>query len=74
MKRQRIGRRARILIAAILIPVFIFGAVGFYVANQAGALPWQADPTPIPVVPFENLPGSGGSDAFTAPATPEAGG
>lgn len=57
MSRQRIGRRLRLLIAAIVIPVLLFGSAAFYLANQAGALPWQADPTPIPVTPFANLAG-----------------
>jgi hypothetical protein len=70
MKPQRIGRRLRLLVAALVIPILIIGAAGFYVANQAGTLPWQAEPTPIPVTPFANLPGSGDANASTLPPTP----
>ncbi|MGH2559634.1 MAG: hypothetical protein ACRDJH_11260 [Thermomicrobiales bacterium] len=70
MNRKRIGRHLRLLVAAIVVPVLIFGIVAFYIANQAGALPWQADPTPIPVTPFANLAGPAGADA-TATVDPD---
>jgi hypothetical protein len=35
-------------------------------ANDAGMLPWQEEPTLIPVTPFADFPGFGGGE------TPEA--
>lgn len=49
---------SRWIIAAIVvsIPVVIVLGFGLYLAGQAGELPWQEDPTRIPVTPFANLP------------------
>ena len=44
---------------AILLLVFVGYAV--YLAGAAGELPWQVDPTRIPVTPFADIPG------FSAP-------
>lgn len=63
-------RRLRTILAVVvLVPLILIGAFAFYVADGAGALPWQEDPTPIPVVPFQNLGGSS-SMSPTATATP----
>jgi hypothetical protein len=48
--------------AAIILAFVIFtGSFGIYLAGEAGKLPWQVDPTRIPVTPFADIPG------FTAP-------
>ena len=51
------------LVIALLLTLVIAG-YGFMLANEAGRLPWQVDPTRIPVTPFSDFPGFGG------PATP----
>jgi hypothetical protein len=50
------------LIVAALLGVLVVGGYGMYLASEAGRLPWQVDPTRIPITPFADLPG------FTAPA------
>lgn len=57
-------RRWRAWLAlAVLVPVLLVGGLAFHLADEAGALPWQEDPTAIPVVPFQKLNG-------TSPAAP----
>ena len=58
----------RVLIVAAVLAVVPAGGFGLYLANLAGELPWQEDPTRIPVVPFEGLdiPGRN-TDATPAP-------
>jgi cytochrome bd-type quinol oxidase subunit 1 len=60
--------RAHPILAIILLVALVFtlaaGSFGFYLANEAGRLPWQVDPTRIPVTPFSDFPG------FNAPSTP----
>jgi hypothetical protein len=43
----------------ILVPLLILAAWGMVVAGSAGMLPWQPDPTRIPITPFADLPGMG---------------
>ena len=58
----------RVLIVAAVLVVVLVGGYGLYLANLAGELPWQEDPTRIPVVPFEGLDVPGrGADATPAP-------
>jgi hypothetical protein len=59
--RPRISRRA-IIATLVLIPIGLALFFSLYLANTAGELPWQTDPTRIPVTPFANLP-------TTVPAT-----
>jgi hypothetical protein len=54
--------------AAAMIAILAYAV---YIASVAGELPWQEDPTRIPVTPFDQIPG------FTVPtpiptATPTA--
>ena len=50
------------LAAVILAFVLFTGSFGIYLADEAGKLPWQEDPTRIPVpAPFADIPG------FSAP-------
>ena len=56
--RQILRRRGlRVLTAAALLAVLLVGGYGMYLANMAGRLPWQADPTRIAITPFADIPG-----------------
>lgn len=52
------------LIVAALLALFV-GGYGMYLAGEAGRLPWQVDPTRIPITPFADIPGFN-----AAPPTP----
>jgi hypothetical protein len=55
-----ISRRARWFLAlAICLPVLVVAGFGLYAASLTGDLPWQTDPTRIPVTPFADIPGFG---------------
>lgn len=58
---QRRRRTMLIAVAVVLVPLLILAAWGMVVAGSAGILPWQPDPTRIPVTPFADLPGVGGA-------------
>lgn len=47
--------RGRPLILATLIVLAALVVAGLLVGGQAGMLPWQPEPTRIPVAPFEGL-------------------
>lgn len=47
--------------AMTLIAIAVVLGFAVYAANIAGDLPWQVDPTLIPVTPFADIPG------FSAP-------
>ncbi len=55
-EQQNVSRRRAIIATLVLIPIALVLFFGLYLANAAGELPWQADPTRIPVTPFANLP------------------
>ncbi len=59
MSRTRRSRLRMAVALVILVPMLLIGGFAFYVASEAGELPWQEDPTAIPVVPFGGLDGSG---------------
>jgi len=60
-------RRTALLIVGVVILVAVV-AFALSLAGTAGMLPWQAEPTRVPITPFADLPGLG------APAgTPGAG-
>lgn len=74
MPRRR-GRGTLVLSLMALAVVLIVAGYGLYLANMAGRLPWQEEPTRIPVTPFANL---GDLDANededeAAPGTPVTG-
>lgn len=48
--------RRKIIATLVLIPIGLVLAFSLYLASTAGELPWQTDPTRIPVTPFANLP------------------
>lgn len=55
-ERTPVSRRRAIVATVVLIPIALVLFASLYLANQAGELPWQVDPTRIPVTPFANLP------------------
>lgn len=56
MQNSPRSRRRAIIATLVLIPIGIVLFFSLYLADQAGELPWQTDPTRIPVTPFANLP------------------
>jgi predicted metal-binding protein len=67
------GTRRRwlvVVIALFLLAAVVIGGFGTYMASEAGRLPWQEDPTRIPITPFAYLPGV--DTTPEAPATPSA--
>ncbi len=44
--------------AASGIPVRLLALFALSLLNAAGRLPWQEDPTRIPITPFANIPGN----------------
>ncbi len=58
---------ATTIVATALILAIVIGGYSMYLASEAGLLPWQPEPTLIPVTPFSDFPGFGGS-----PSTPPA--
>jgi len=55
---ERRRRRNLIIAAVVLIPVLIVAVWALQLAGSAGFLPWQPEPTRIPITPFANLPGT----------------
>lgn len=53
------------VIALALVLIIAVGAYGTYLANEAGRLPWQEEPTRIPITPFADIPGFGGTPVPT---------
>ncbi len=65
-------RKRPMLVAIIAIAVvvtLVIAGYGVFLASEAGQLPWQVDPTRIPVTPFDDFPGFGGGS--TPAATPD---
>jgi hypothetical protein len=63
MNRVLRRRWVAFLAVVVLVPAVVIGSYGFYLADSAGVLPWQEDPTRIPITPFADIPG------FSLPAT-----
>jgi hypothetical protein len=55
-------------LALALVLTLVIAGYGAFLASEAGRLPWQVDPTRIPVTPFSDFPGFGA--ATTPAATP----
>ncbi len=51
-------------IALALVLTLVIAGYGVFLASEASKLPWQVDPTRIPVTPFSDFPG------FGSPSTP----
>jgi polyisoprenoid-binding protein YceI len=64
--------RKRIIGVAVAIPVVIVAALVIGLLSFAHELPWQSQPTAIPVTPFANLstPASQGINVSSAPTVP----
>lgn len=48
-------RGVRMLAIAALVVLAVLVIAGLLVGGQAGMLPWQPEPTRIPIAPFEGL-------------------
>jgi hypothetical protein len=56
-------RRRNLMIAMVLVPLLILAVLALALAGSAGFLPWQPEPTRIPITPFADLQSA--SDAAT---------
>ena len=66
-------RRSPVLAAAlavVLVLTLVIAGYGMFLASEAGRLPWQVDPTRIPVTPFADFPGFGNASTPAPPADP----
>ena len=66
MRWMRAHPVATIMILVALVFTAAIATYGIYLADMAGKLPWQVDPTRIPVTPFSDFPG------FNSTPTPAA--
>ena len=57
MDAEQRRRRTLAITVIVLVPLLILAAWGLALAGSAGFLPWQAEPTRIPITPFADLPG-----------------
>jgi hypothetical protein len=70
MPRRRSRGTLMFSLLAIAVVLIVVG-YATYLANMAGRLPWQEEPTRIPVTPFADLGGaSDDTDDESAPGTP----
>ena len=60
MEAERRRRRTLLIAVVVLVPLLILAAWGLSLAGSAGFLPWQPEPTRIPITPFADRPGGGG--------------
>ena len=60
----------RVLLVVGLIGVIAVGGFGVYLLSVAGDLPWQVDPTRIPITPFADAPEVTRSRVILATPTP----
>ena len=51
----------RKVLIAVVVVVVVLAIVGLWYGGQQGMLPWQPEPTRIPITPFANLPGTTGT-------------
>jgi hypothetical protein len=59
MDTQSSRRRTLLIAAVIVVPLVILGLWALMLAGSAGFLPWQPEPTRVPITPFADLPGLG---------------
>ena len=52
-------RRNLVIAVVVLVPLLILLVLALSLAGSAGVLPWQPEPTRIPITPFADLPGMG---------------
>ena len=68
--RKPIGKVIAGTTLAVTVAVVAFA---IYLASLTGSLPWQVDPTRIPITPFAGIPGFNAPIATSTPvATPGA--
>lgn len=48
----------RNVVIGIVVVVAVVAVIGVWFGGQQGMLPWQPEPTRIPVTPFADLPAS----------------
>jgi hypothetical protein len=69
--RKPIGK---LIAGATLAAAVAVVAFAIYLASLTGSLPWQTDPTRIPITPFADIPGFNAPvvtpTAITTPGTP----
>ena len=56
MDAEQRRRRTLVIAVIVLVPLLILAAWGLSLAGSAGFLPWQPEPTRIPITPFADLP------------------
>jgi len=56
MDAEQRRRRSVVIAVIVLVPLLILAAWGLSLAGSAGVLPWQPEPTRIPITPFADLP------------------
>ena len=66
MDADRRRRRAVVFAVIVLVPLLVLAAWGLSLAGSAGFLPWQPEPTRIPITPFSDLP-SGATGGTPSP-------
>ena len=59
MAAEQRRRRTLVIALIVMVPLLILAAWGLSLAGSAGFLPWQPEPTRIPMTPFADLPVSG---------------
>jgi len=59
MDAERRRRRNVKIAVVVLAPLLILVIAALTLAGSAGFLPWQPEPTRIPITPFADLPGAG---------------
>jgi hypothetical protein len=59
MDAEQRRRRTLVIALIVLVPLLILAAWSLSLAGSAGFLPWQPEPTRIPITPFADLPGVG---------------
>lgn len=63
MTADRRRRRNAIIALVVLAPLLILAAWALSFAGSAGMLPWQPEPTRIPITPFADLMGEAATPA-----------
>ena len=66
MQRLRRHPVLTTLLVAAIVFTLVAMSYGVFLASEAGRLPWQEDPTRIPITPFADIPG------FSEPGAPVA--
>jgi hypothetical protein len=59
MDAEQRRRRTLVIAVIVLVPLLILAAWGLSLAGSDGFLPWQPEPTRIPITPFADLPVAG---------------